>query len=63
MIIGLSIFPQRVYDCVTMSYSVGSGYYQVEASYAELVREAGLTDAMSVFGQPSYRCVAFDPGT
>jgi hypothetical protein len=35
-----------------MSYSVGSGYYQVEASYAELVREAGLTDAMSVFDNP-----------
>jgi hypothetical protein len=32
-----------------MSYSVGTGYYQVEAAYADLLRRVGLADGMSVF--------------
>lgn len=35
-----------------MSYSYSQGYYQVESRYVDLVRQAGLTDAMSVFDNP-----------
>ncbi len=35
-----------------MSYPTGQGYYQVEAKYADLLRRAGLADAMSVFENP-----------
>jgi len=36
-----------------MSYPVGPGYYQVESAYADLLKRAGLIDAMSVFENPA----------
>jgi hypothetical protein len=35
-----------------VSYPTGQGYYQVEARSADLLRRAGLGDAMSVFENP-----------
>ncbi len=36
-----------------MSYPSGSGYYQVESAYADLLKRAGLPDAMSIFDNPA----------
>ncbi len=36
-----------------MSYPAGQGFYQVEAAYADLLKRAGLVDAMSVFDHPN----------
>jgi hypothetical protein len=35
-----------------MSYPTGQGYYHVEAHSTDLLKRAGLTDAMSVFDHP-----------
>lgn len=35
-----------------MSYPTGQGFYHVEAHSADLLKRAGLTDAMSVFDHP-----------